>query len=83
MEILTTAEVEGKTLTLDQTFNISEGKFLTIKELFSIEGEVFISFINDQMPYTINLKNTSDTVLTNRFIMSAKQFVLGSNHLFS
>jgi hypothetical protein len=83
MEILTTVEVEGKTLTLDQTFNLSEGKFLTIKELFSIDGEVFISFINDQMPYTINLKNTSDTVLTNRFIMSAKQFVLGSNHLFS
>jgi hypothetical protein len=85
MEILTTVEVEGKTLTLDQTFNLSEDKFITtvIKELFSIEGEVFISFINDQMPYTINLKNTSDTVLTNRFIMSAKQFVLGSNHLFS
>ena len=83
MEILTTAEVEGKTLTLDQTFNLSEGKFLTIKELFSIDGEVFISFINDQMPYTINLKNTSDIVLTNRFIMSAKQFVLGSSYLFN
>ena len=83
MEILTTAEVEGKTLTLDQTFNLSEGKFLTIKELFSIDGEVFISFINDQMPYTINLQNTSRTVLTNRFIMSAKQFVLGSSHLFA
>jgi hypothetical protein len=48
MEILTTAEVEVKTLTLDQTFNLSEGKFLTIKELFSIDDEVFISFINDQ-----------------------------------
>jgi hypothetical protein len=82
MEILTTVEVEGKTLTLDQTFNLSEGKFLTIKELFSIDGEVFISFINDQMPYTINLQNTSRTVLTNRFIMSAKQFVLGSSYLF-
>jgi hypothetical protein len=82
MEILTTIEVEGKTLTLDQTFNLPEGRFITIKELFSIEGEVFVSFINDQMPYTINLKNTSDTVLTNRFIMSAKQFVLGSSYLF-
>jgi hypothetical protein len=82
MEILTTAEVEGKTLTLDQTFNLSEGKFLTIKELFSIDDEVFISFINDQMPYTINIQNTSRTILTNRFIMSAKQFVLGSSYLF-
>ena len=32
MEILTTAEVEGKTLTLEQTFTPAEGKFVTIKD---------------------------------------------------
>jgi len=33
MEILTTAEVKGKTLTLEQTFTPSEGKFITIKDI--------------------------------------------------
>jgi hypothetical protein len=81
MEILITAEVEGKTLTLDQTFNLSEGKFLTIKELFSIDGEIFVSFINHQTPFTIN--TSGGDIQTGRFIMSAKQFVLGSSYLFA
>ena len=72
MEILTTAEVEGKTLTLEQTINFPvEGKFVTIKELFSIEGEIFVSLINHAVPYTI--PNTE--IQTGRFIMSAKQFL--------
>ncbi len=72
MEILTTAEVEGKTLNLEQTINFPvDGKFVTIKELFSIEGEVFVSLINHAIPYTI--PNTQ--MQTGRFIMSAKQFV--------
>ena len=83
MEILTTVEIEGKTLNVDQTFNLPEGKFLTIKELFSIEGEVFISFTNHQMPYTINLHNVEGTVTTNRFITPARKFVLDSGHLFN
>jgi len=73
MEILTTAEVEGKTISVDQTVNFTvEGKFATIKEIFSIEGEIFIAVLNHQMPYT--LPNT--TIQTCRFIMPAKQFVL-------
>lgn len=75
MEILTTAQVETKTLTLEQTLNPAEGKFLTIKELFSIDGEVFVSLINHSIPYTI--PNTQ--IQTGRFIMPAKQFV----HLYS
>lgn len=81
MEILTTAEVEGKTLTLEQTFTPEENKFVIIKELFSIDGEVFISFVNHQIPHTIN--TSGGDIQTGRFIMSARQFVLGSSYLFN
>jgi hypothetical protein len=78
MEILTTAEVEGKTISVDQTLNHSiEGKFATIKEIFSIEGEVFIAILNHQIPYT--LPNTQ--IQTCRFIMPAKQFILSYGNL--
>jgi hypothetical protein len=76
MEILTTVEVEGKTLTLEQTINFPVGgKFVTIKELFSIEGEIFVSLINHAIPYTI----PSTEIQTGRFIMPAKQFLLSYN----
>jgi hypothetical protein len=81
MEILTTAEVEGKTLTLEQTFTPTEGKFVTIKELFSIDGEIFVSIINHSIPYTIS--TPGGDIQTGRFIMSARQFVLGSNYAFN
>jgi len=72
MEILTTAVVEGKTLNLEQTINPSvEGKFITIKELFSIDGEIYVSTINHQIPY--NLPNTEISV--NRIILAGKYFV--------
>jgi hypothetical protein len=72
MEILTTAVVESKTLTLEQTINLpAEGKFVTIKELFSIDGEIYVSIINHQTPLT--LPNTE--ILVNRIIMSVKYFV--------
>ena len=72
MEILTTAVVEGKTLNLEQTINLPvEGKFITIKELFSIDGEIYVSIINHQIPY--NLPNTEISV--NRMIMIGKYFV--------
>jgi hypothetical protein len=72
MEILTTAVVESKTLTLDQNINLPiEGKFVIIKELFSIDGEIYVSIINHQTPLT--LPNTEISV--NRLIMSVKYFV--------
>jgi hypothetical protein len=74
MEILTTATVEGKTLTLEQTFTPAEGKFVIIKELFSIGDEIFIAVINHAIPYTIELNGMF--IQTNRFIMPAKQFVI-------
>jgi hypothetical protein len=80
MEILTVAEIEGKTLTLEQTFTLTESKFIIIKEIFSIDEEIFISFINHQTPHTI--KTSGGDIQTNRIIMSARQFVLGSSYLF-
>ena len=71
MEILTTVEIEGKTLNVDQTFNLSEGKFLTIKELFSIEGEIFVAIINQQIPYTL----PGTQIQSCRFIMPAKKLI--------
>ena len=81
MEILTTATVEGKTLNLEQTFTPAEDKFITIKELFSIDGEIFVSIINHSIPYTIS--TPGGDIQTGRFIMSARQFVLGSSYLFN
>lgn len=81
MEILTTAIVEDKTLSIDQTFTLPENKFIVIKELFSIDGEVFISFINHQTPHTVN--TSGGNVQVGRFIMSARQFILGSSYLFN
>jgi hypothetical protein len=83
MEILTTAEVEGKILTLEQTFNLTEDKFITIKELFSIEGEVFMAITNHQIPYEFNLPRSGTTIQTGRFIFPARQFVLENNHWFN
>jgi len=80
MEILTTIEVEGKVLNLEQTINFeTEGKFITIKELFSIEGEIFVSLINHAIPYIIQ----GTEIQTNRFIMPAKQFVALYNNLLN
>jgi hypothetical protein len=80
MEILTTAEVEGKVLSLEQTFNYgTEGRFVTIKELFSIEEEIFVSLINNSIPYTL----PTTQIQTNRFFMPAKQFVAMYNNLLS
>ena len=73
MEILTTAVIESKTLTLEQTINLPvEGKFVTIKELFSIDGEIYVSIINHQTPF--NQPNTEISV--NRIILAGKYFVL-------
>ena len=72
MEILTTAEVEGKTLSIEQNIiNGSKDKFLTIKELFSIEEEIFVAVLNDQIPYTL----PGTQIQTCRFIMPAKKLI--------
>ncbi len=83
MEILNTTLVEGITLTVDQTFTLTEDKFITIKEIFDIDGEIFIAIINHQIPATINIRKTGGEIQTGRFIMSAKQFVLENSHLLS
>ena len=81
MEILTTAEVLGKTLNINQTITPVEGNFITIKEIFSIEEKVFVAIFNQQIPFTITIKTTGDTIQTNRFIIPAEQFVLLYNNL--
>lgn len=81
MEILTTAEVLGKTINVNQTLIPIAGNFIIIKEIFSIEEEVFVAMFNQQIPYTITVRKTGDTIQTGRFIMPAKQFVLTYNNL--
>lgn len=72
MEILTTAEVEGKILNVEENIVHENGdKFLTIKELFSIEGEIFVAILNHQIPYTL----PGTQIQTCRFIMPAKQLI--------
>lgn len=73
MEILATAEVEGKTLTLEQTINFTETSFVTIKEIFSIEDEIFLALLNHACPHTIQANGVD--IVTGRWIIPAKQYV--------
>lgn len=83
MEILTTTEIEGTTLNLEQVVTYPDGNSLTIKEIFSIDEEVFVAITNHQTPYNIIMSGGATTIQTGRFIMPAKQFVLQNNHLLS
>ena len=42
---------------------------------------IFVSIINHSIPYTIS--TPGGDIQTGRFIMSARQFVLGSNYAFN
>ena len=82
MEILTSAEIEGKTITLDQTFTLGENKFITIKEIFSFDEEVYIAYINERIPFSYKIIDTEHIIERKRIIMSAKHFVLLNFNIF-
>lgn len=75
MEILSTVEIEGKTLVPDQIIFSSGSVFIQIKEIFSIEGEIFISIISQQNPHTITLPNGRGTIQTGRFFLTSAVFM--------
>jgi hypothetical protein len=75
MEILSTVEIEGKILVPDQMVYSSNNVFVQIKEIFSIDGEIFISLISQQIPYTITLPGGKGTTQTGRFFLTSAVFM--------
>jgi hypothetical protein len=83
MEIINTANIDNIILSVDQTFNISENKFITIKEMFIIDNEIYISYINERIPYVNYLENIGIEYKHYRVIMLAKNFILLNSNLFN
>ena len=82
MEILESVEIEGITLNVNFTYNIDDKQFVTIKELFTIEGETFMSYIDNRIPFTYTPTGTDQQVIRGRFIMNAQHFVLLNKNIF-
>lgn len=83
MEILTTATVEEKTLTVGDSWNIGNSNIVYLKELFDIDGEIYMTTtINDQ-PINIKINRTQETYQSNRYVISAKKWVSENIHLFN
>jgi hypothetical protein len=83
MEILTTATIEEKTLTVGDSWNIGNSNIVYLKELFDIDGEIYMTTtINDQ-PIDIKINRTQETYQSNRYVISAKKWVSENIHLFN
>lgn len=85
MEILTTANVEGKVLNLQDKFDIGNGIYMVINELFEIDGNIYISSTTENHAMvTFNFDNIGlDPVTPNRYINHATVWVRKNAHLFT
>jgi hypothetical protein len=83
MEILTTAIVEEKTLTVGDSWDIGNNTIVTLHELFSIDGEVYMATSLNNQPINIKINKTQEIYQSNRYINSAKKWVGENTHLFA
>jgi hypothetical protein len=83
MEILTTAIVEEKTLTVGDSWDIGNNTIVTLHELFSIDGEVYMATSLNNQPINIKINKTQEIYQSNRYINSAKKWVGENTHLFN
>jgi hypothetical protein len=83
MEILTTAIVEEKILTVGDTWDIGNNTIVTLHELFSIDGEVYMATSLNNQPINIKINKTQEIYQSNRYINSAKKWVGENTHLFN
>jgi hypothetical protein len=83
MEILTTAIVEEKTLTVGDTWNIGSDTVITLHELFNIDGEIYMTTTVNNELINIKINRTEETYQSNRYIISAKKWVSENIHLFT
>jgi hypothetical protein len=83
MEILTTATVEDKTLTVGDTWNIGSDTVITLHELFNIDGEIYMTTTVNNELINIKINRTQEIYQSNRYIISAKKWVSENIHLFN
>lgn len=83
MEIITTAIVEEKTLTIGDTWNIGNDTIIHLKELFDIDGEIYMAITINEQPIDIKINRTGEIYQSNRYINSAKKWVSENIHLFN
>jgi hypothetical protein len=84
MEILTTAEIAGQTLTVEDSWDIGNGIIMRIKELFSIEDQVYVSLVTENQPM-MSIKVSPDSeekITSNRYINNAELWVKKNSKLF-
>ena len=85
MEILTTAIVEEKTLTVGDTWDIGNGIVVILHELFDIDGHIYMTTSTTgqtMMIFKLNEEGT-ETFTPNRYINPAKIWVKKNLHLFN
>jgi hypothetical protein len=84
MEILTTAEVAGQTLTINDSWNIGNGTIMCIKELFIIEDQIYVSLVTENQPMmSVKISLDSEEKITpNRYINNAELWVKKNSKLF-
>jgi hypothetical protein len=83
MEILTTATVEEKILTVGDTWDIGSDTIITLHELFNIDEEIYMTTSINNQPINIKINRTQETYQSNRYISSAKKWVSENIHLFN
>lgn len=84
MEILTTTEVAGQILTINDSWNIGNGIIIRIKELFIIEDQIYVSLVTENQPMMpIKISPDSEEKITpNRYINNAELWVKKNSKLF-
>ena len=84
MEILTTAEVAGQTLTINDSWDIGNGIIMRIKELFIIEDQIYVSLVTEnQSMMSVKISLDSEEKITpNRYINNAELWVRKNIQLF-
>ena len=75
MNILTTAEVEGKVLNVGDSWVISNNNSIILQELFEIDGQIYMStsFSNEPMRSIEIDNNTSTTYLVVKILHEFKK----------
>jgi hypothetical protein len=84
MEILTTVDIAGQTLTVNDSWDIGNGIIIRIKEIFSVEDQIYVSLVTENQPMmSVKISLDSEEKITpNRYINNAELWVKKNSKLF-
>jgi len=84
MEILTTVDIAGQTLTVNDSWDIGNGITIHVKELFIIEDQIYVSLVTENQPMmSVKISLDSEEKITpNRYINNAELWVKKNSKLF-